>query len=191
MTGPVRSLLLTLCSLTELWSAAQSNVLLRIERSKVTFVSDAPMERIEASSVQAAGVLDAGERSFVVQLPVRSFEGFNSPLQREHFNENYMESDDHPNARFRGRIIEAVDLLSPGTYRVRAKGAFSVHGVERERIIPCDLVVSDDGARVTGTFEVMLSDHDIQVPGIVRQKIAPSIQVTLDLLFRRAAATTR
>lgn len=151
------------------------------------FLSEAPLERIEATSTQPAGVLDLGDRAFAVQVPMRSFEGFNSPLQREHFNENYMESTIHPNAVFQGRIIEDIDLRSPGTHQVRAKGKFTVHGVERERIFPCAVVVAEDGVRATAQFDVLPADHEIRVPGLVKQKIAPVIHVTVDLLFRDAA----
>jgi hypothetical protein len=53
---------------------------------------------------------------------MRSFQGFNSPLQKEHFNENYVESDKFPEASFKGKIIEDQDLTVDGTYELRAKG---------------------------------------------------------------------
>ena len=142
------------------------------------------MERIAASTAHASGVLDASTRTFAMRVPMSSFEGFNSPLQREHFNENYLDSEDHPDAEFKGRIIEAVDLSRPGVYKVRAKGHLTLHGVERERIIPCELVVAADGVRVRSDFDVLLADHNIRVPGIVRQKIAPVVKVSVELLFR-------
>ena len=114
---------------------------------------------------------------------MRAFEGFNNPLQQEHFNENYVESGIFPYALFQGRIIEACDLRKQATYRVRAKGQFTVHGVRRERIIPCDLVVGKDGVRVKSVFDLVLAEHDIRLPRVVQQKIAPMLQVKIDLLF--------
>ena len=71
---------------------------------------------------------------------------------------------------------------------MRAKGELSIHGVVRERIIPCTLVVTAEGVRVTSSFEVLLSDHDIRIPKVVQQKIASVVQVKLDLLFKTPAA---
>ncbi len=159
---------------------------MRLDRSLVGFTSDAQLERIEASTTHATGALDASARTFAVRIPIATFEGFNSPLQREHFNENYMDSEAIPDAQFKGRVIEAVDLSQAGTVKVRAKGVLSIHGVDQERIIACELIVSEDGVRVTSEFNVVLSDHDIRVPGIVRQKIAPAVKVRIDLLFRSA-----
>ena len=166
-----------------LFSAAQSVSLLRSTSGSVAFVSDAPMERIEASTKKATAVLDIAERSFAVQIPVGTFEGFNSPLQREHFMENYIQRDVHPNAVFKGRIIEAVDLAQPGTYRVRAKGELLVHGVRHERIIECVVVVKEDEVTVESAFEIDLAQHDIRIPRVVQQKVSPRVQVTVGIAF--------
>jgi len=154
-----------------------------VQRSEITFLSEAPMERVTAKSTQCTGLIDLQQRTFAVQVPVRSFEGFNSPLQREHFNENYLESGDHPMITFQGRIIESTDLARPGNYQVRAKGKFTVHGVTRERIIECQCVVTPDGIRVTSTFNVLVEDHAIRVPRVVQQKVASQVDVKLDLRF--------
>lgn len=169
-----------------LLSMVMCGQVMRLERSLVEFASDAQLERIEAATTHATGALDAHARTFAIRIPMATFEGFNSPLQREHFNENYLDTEEIPDAQFKGRVIEAVDLSQPGTVKVRAKGILSLHGVDRERIIACELIVSDQGVRVTSAFDILLADHDIRVPGIVRQKIAPSVKVKIDLLFPSA-----
>lgn len=177
-------MLLLCCMMLSASLAGQDDGRWKVHRSKVGFVSDAPLERIAAELTTAQGVIDIGGRAFAVRIPVADMEGFNSPLQREHFNENYLRTDRFPFATFEGRIIESVDLRVPGTHRVRTKGRFNLHGVERERIIECDLVVVSDGIRVTSLFPVRLEDHEIRIPRVVQQKIAPEVQVTVDLLFR-------
>jgi hypothetical protein len=167
---------------------AQKDSLLHLTRSLVSFVSDAPLELIQASLRTAKGVMDPANRTFAIQVPVADFDGFNSPLQREHFSENYLESAVHPRAVFKGRVIESLDLRTPGTTLVRAKGTFNLHGVERERIIECRIAVGQDGVRVTSTFRVLLEDHAIRVPRVVQRKVAPEAAVTVDLLFRPRSA---
>ena len=157
-----------------------------VKKSEVSFVSDAPMERIAAANRSASGIVDIKDRDFVVRIPMRSFTGFNSQLQLEHFQENYVESKTWPNALFEGRIIEAMDLTVEGTYDVRAKGRFTLHGVTRERLIPCQLVVARAGVRVIARFDVLLADHGIRIPRVVQQKLAATVQVKIDLLFEPA-----
>ena len=155
--------------------------LLSVKSGVVEFVSDAPLERISATSVSSSGILDVKDRDFIVRIPMRSFKGFNSPLQQEHFHENYVESKLHPNALFEGRIIEAVDLTVPGTYKVRAKGRFTMHGIARERNIPCVIVVGATDVSVQCAFDVPLADHGIRIPRVVHQKLAPTVRVNVDL----------
>lgn len=182
----MRALQLLVCSLVVPFLAAQPPVRWKLQRSLVSLLSEAPLERITAQNTRSTGLLDPVARSFAVQVPIAAFEGFNAPLQHEHFNENYMVSGTYPNASFAGRIIESVDLAVPGTHSVRAKGKLLIHGVEKERIIACKLVVAQEGIRVTSTFDVAVDDHAIRVPRVVQQKIASVVQVTVDVLFKAA-----
>ena len=147
----------------------------------VTFVSDAPLEYITATSQTLRGVIEAEKRSFAFSIDISSFQGFNSPLQRVHFNENYMESDTYPTATFAGKFIEDVDLTQNGTYEIRVKGRLKIHGIEKERIIKGTVEVSDGEMRIQSAFTVMLEDHNIRIPRVVFQKIAKVISVTVDV----------
>jgi hypothetical protein len=156
-------------------------VLFYTNSGKVNFTSDAPLEVIKASSNSVAGAVKSTDRSFAFSVLVKSFEGFNSSLQRTHFNENYLESDKYPKITFEGKIIEDINLGKDGTYNIRGKGKFSVHGVTQERIIPCKLIVSNGKLIVSANFTVFLDDHNIKIPAIVNQKIAEEILVTINI----------
>lgn len=164
-----------------LFSTAQS--LWVTEKGSIQFKSDAPLEMIQAASKEMKGVIDIKERTFAFSVPVSSFQGFNSPLQREHFNENYMESVKYPQATFSGRIIEEADLSKPGEYTVRAKGMLTVHGISRERIIKSKLVVNGSSCNISSFFTVLLADHDISIPKVVHQKIAGEIELRVDAVM--------
>jgi len=145
------------------------------------FTSDAPLELIKASTGSLSGVLNISDRSFTFIIPTKTFEGFNSSLQRVHFNEDYMETEVYPNSTFKGKIIEEVDLSVPGEYKIRAKGKMNIHGVENDRIVRCDLTVSDNNINVTAGFTVFLADHNISIPSIVNKKIAEEIKLSIEL----------
>jgi hypothetical protein len=150
------------------------------------FLSDAPLEIIKASSKNLAGAINISDRSFSFLVPTKTFEGFNSSLQKTHFNEDYMETDKYPNSTFKGKIIEEVDLSVPGTYKVRAKGKMYIHGVENDRIVRCDLIVSEKKIDVTAAFTVFLADHNISIPSILNQKIAEEIKVEISFSLTSA-----
>lgn len=162
----------------------QTSSVYTCEAGRVEFLSDAPLEMIKAESNQLKGVINTENREFVFSVMGRSFEGFNSPLQREHFNENYLESEQYPKASFSGKIIERVDLSQAGEYDIRTKGILSIHGVDQERIIRSTVRSTGEVLSIESFFSIPLDDHDIRVPKVVNQKIAQEIQVTVTAEFR-------
>ncbi|MCG8326508.1 MAG: YceI family protein [Chitinophagales bacterium] len=149
------------------------------------FKSEAPLEVIEATSNELKGVIDPLKRTFAFSIRINSFEGFNSPLQREHFNENYMESKQYKEATFKGKIIEQEDLTKNGSYTVRAKGVLNIHGVTQERIIRSTVITKEGEIQINSSFTVLVAEHDITIPRIVYQKIAEEIQVEIKASLKK------
>jgi polyisoprenoid-binding protein YceI len=151
-----------------------------IQDGSVKFISDAPLENIVATSKTVRGVIIPEERTFAFTIDISTFQGFNSPLQRVHFNENYMESGTYPSATFAGKFIEDVDLTKDGIYDVRVKGKLKVHGIEKERIIKGHVEVAGSSMHISSTFTVLLEDHNIRIPRVVYQKIAKVVTVEVE-----------
>jgi hypothetical protein len=177
--GIQRSIFLLLLLSLLLISFQPEKTVFVTKNGEASFLSDAPLEIIRAGSKNLAGVLNIKDRNFSFTIPMNSFEGFNSSLQRIHFNEDYMESDLYPSSTFKGRLIEEEDLSKPGIYKIRAKGKLVIHGVENDRIIKCDLKVSRDKIEVVASFTVFIADYNIKIPSIVNQKIAEEIKVAI------------
>lgn len=151
------------------------------DHGKAHIKSAAPLELIEAESEVLRGVIDPATKGFAFTLRINTFEGFNSDIQKTHFLENYMEQKKYPQATFSGKIIEDIPFSIPGAYSVRAKGNLTIHGISKERIIRGTLIIRKGGARVECRFLVPVTDHGIDIPKIVRQKIAEEIAVDIDI----------
>jgi polyisoprenoid-binding protein YceI len=169
---------LFLCS-----SAPPESHIYKALAGNINISSDAPLEIIKASSQELKGVIDIDKRTFAFLINNRSIKGFNSPLQQEHFYENYIEAKKYPISTFEGKIIEQIDFAKNGEYIVRAKGILTIHGVAQERIIKSSLRVSDNILYVKSRFTVLLSEHNITIPKIVYQKIAEEITIDMDAEF--------
>lgn len=156
-------------------------------KGMVSFISEAPLETIKASSEDLRGAIAATSRSFLFTVEVNTFHGFNSGLQREHFNENYLETSSYPKMSFQGKFIEEVNFEVNGTYEVRAKGILEIHGIRQERILKGTVVVRGDMLIIDSQFTVLLEDHDIRIPRVVYQKILPEISVTMHAEMKVAA----
>lgn len=153
--------------------------LYEIQGAKASFVSNAPLEIIKADNAEVSGLIDFQEKTFVVQVKNKGFQGFNSPLQQEHFFENYLEAYKYPKSSFKGKLIDPINLTVPGVYEIRAKGWLDIHGVSQERIIKIQFQVGKQQIQFKSAFTVMLADHQISIPRIVYQKIAEEIKVSV------------
>jgi hypothetical protein len=166
-----------LCLVIGLVLAASAQQRYSIVKGQLNFTSKAELELIKATSNQVQGLIDPVSNQFAFSVEIKNFRGFNSELQREHFNEKYMESEVFPKAKFSGKIIEQIDFTSTGTYDVRAKGELEIHGVTQTRIIKGKISTDNKTLKIESTFMVPLADHNIAVPTIVRQKIATEIEI--------------
>ena len=151
-----------------------------ISKGNISFSSDAPLELITATSSELKGLIETEKKTFAFSVKVRSFKGFNSGFQKEHFNENYLESDKYPDATFTGKIIEDIDFTKNGVLSVRAKGILTVHGVPKERIIKSDMTIKNGAIFIKANFTVLLSDHNIPIPKVVHEKLASEIKVEVN-----------
>ena len=170
----ITSCLLIFCS-----THLQAQKKFATEKGEVSFTSNAELELIKASSNKLKGLVDLTTNQFAFSVQVNSFQGFNSELQREHFNEKYLESDQFPRMTFTGKIIERVDISLDGVYEVRAKGDLEIHGQAQTRIIKSRIIVDEGQIRIEASFKVPLADHNIAIPRIVNQKIATEIEVVI------------
>jgi len=161
-------------------SNLNAQVYLKSASGTVSFLSDAPLEDIKAQSNALNVVINPTNRTFAFSVGIQSFQGFNSALQRQHFNENYLESNKFAFAVFKGKIVEDIDLSKNGTYNIRAKGSLLIHGTTQERIINAVLTVNNKVVTIRSNFDLTLLDHNIKIPKIVFQKISEVIKVTVN-----------
>jgi hypothetical protein len=151
---------------------------LTIEKGEIGFVSNAELELIKAHSNAVRGLVDTATNQFAFSVDIKTFQGFNSALQREHFMDSYMEIERYPKAEFSGKIIEQIDFFTDGVYEVRAKGDLNIHGQKQIRIIRVKLIIKSGRIGIESNFIVPLSDHNISIPKLVNQKIATEIEVS-------------
>lgn len=151
--------------------------------SKISFLSDAPLEDIYAESKKSKSVLDVSEKKIVVLMKPNTFI-FKNPMMQEHFNENYMESDKYPKASLSGIIVGDFDLTKDGDYAVTVKGKLKVHGVEKDRQIKGIIVVRNGRVSVDAKFAIQVSHHGIKIPSMKIKTIAEVVEVSVSIEYK-------
>jgi polyisoprenoid-binding protein YceI len=142
------------------------------------------MEDIKADNNQVAGVLDVPTGDLVFQVLIKSFH-FDRALMEEHFNENYMESEKFPKALFKGRItnLSSVNLSKNGTYEAIVEGELTIRDVTNKISTKGTIEVVTGGINANSKFKIVPEDYKIEIPGVVRDKIAKDLEVTVTMKF--------
>jgi YceI-like domain len=173
--------LLIICLLFNSLKLALGQEKLYVSTSNLTISSEATLELITATSKEMRGIIDTKNKTFAFTVASASFQGFNSPLQKNHFDENYMESEKFPMSKFTGKIVDEVDFNKPGTYSVRVKGMLTIRGISNETIFRSTIIVKDNGIEINSEFSIYLDDYNIRIPRVVYQKISPEIKILLNV----------
>lgn len=152
----------------------------------IAFSASSPIERIEATTKKSVGVIDLASGRIEVQVLVKSLH-FEKALMEEHFNENYMESGKFPDAKFVGNITDwaSVNLKKDGIYPFKVKGDLTMHGVTKN--IETNGTLTVKGGTVTSAksdITVKVADFNIQIPGVVKDKIAKEAKINIDLALQ-------
>ena len=150
----------------------------------IWFYSKTALEVIEAHNNQVATVIDIKKGEIAFNLLMKSFK-FERALMEEHFNENYMESSKYPKCTFSGKFIGFDDdnFKKSGTYNTTVEGDMTMHGVTKHIKQTGTVEVKDGVLKIKSKFNIKPEDFNIQIPGIVRDKIASSMQVTVDCIL--------
>jgi YceI-like domain. len=150
----------------------------------IGFFSHTPMEDIKGDNNQVASVLDISTGDMVFQVLIKSFH-FEKALMEEHFNENYMESDKFPKSTFRGKItnLSSVDFNKPGKYDVTVEGDLNMHDVTNKVTVKGTVEVVQGGVTASSKFNVVPEDYKISIPGVVRDNIAKTLEVTVTMKY--------
>jgi hypothetical protein len=146
----------------------------------IEFNANTPVEKIEAVNNAAACLLDIQTGNLDVIVQIKSFV-FEKQLMQEHFNENYLESDQFPKASFKGKItnLKNINVNNDGEYPAEVAGKLTIHGVTKDIKSQGKISVKGKKVIVKSTFSVLLSEYDIDIPGAVKDKISKEARVSL------------
>jgi polyisoprenoid-binding protein YceI len=182
------------------WPAAGSAQELHVDRqaaNRVVFTSRSSLSEFQGVTDRIDGSirLDApalgpatgsGDTHVYLEVDLASL-ATGIGLRDRHMRDKYLEVGRFPLATFEGRIVRSEP--GPGsTYRVAAQGKLSVHGVSRDRELTCRVEPRATGYRALCDFQILLTDHDIQIPSVMFVKVANQIGLELDFSVGPGAA---
>ena len=136
-------------------------------------------EAVEAKNESTTAILNTENGAIATLLFVKAFH-FKVALMQEHFNENYMDSDKFPKATFKGKIIGFdVEKLSEVDQEYTLKGTLNIRGKTKTTEMIAKLKKEEGKIILSSEFKVSPKYFDIDIPKIVRKKIAEVIDIKL------------
>ncbi|NAS10702.1 YceI family protein [Flavobacteriaceae bacterium R33] len=142
--------------------------------------SEKLFEEVKAKHESATVIFNAENNQIAALALVKGFH-FKNSLMEEHFNENYIESESYPKAIFKGELLNLdPEALNENSTEVTVKGVLELHGKQKEIETALKTQKVGDIISMTGEFKVTPADFDIEIPKIVRNKIAKEVHVKMD-----------
>ena len=98
-----------------------------------------------------------------------------------------MESDQFPKADFTGKIanLDKINFTRNGNYYAEVNGDLTIHGVTKNISASGTLEVQQGKITARAKFIVNPQDFDIEIPAVVKDKIAREIEVNIDITFNQ------
>jgi hypothetical protein len=150
----------------------------------IGFYSHTPIEDIKGDNNQVASILDISTGDLVFMVLIKSFR-FEKALMQEHFNENYLDSDKFPRATFAGKIKDypAIDPSKDSKHEVTVEGDLNLHDVTKK--ITTNGIIEISGGKISASSKFILvpEDFNIKIPNVVRDNIAKTVEVTVNMKY--------
>jgi len=149
----------------------------------VTFEASVPsFEEVAAKNKSTTAILNTENGEFAALVLIKGFR-FKNALMVEHFNENYAESDDFPKATFKGKLRDfTIEKINDAENIFIYNGTLSFHGETKslDNLSVKVMLNEENRIKLSGAFSVEVSDFNIKIPKVVRNKLSNIVNVTFD-----------
>ena len=145
----------------------------------IEFEASVPsFEEVKAKNEAVTCILNTKTGEIASLALIKGFR-FKVALMEEHFNENYVNSQAHPKATFKGNLLNfdfgKVDQKGK-TFSM--KGILSMNGHQKEIKTTATVKRNVTSLEVISIFEVNPEDFGIKIPSVVKNKIAKKVKIS-------------
>ena len=151
----------------------------------VQFNASTPLEIINPINNYVSSVFNSENGEIVFQMNMISFK-FKKALMESHFNEKYVESEKYPKSTFTGKIKDWNSIMLDGNnHNVTAVGKITIHGIEKKIEVKGSVQKNNKNITINSDFKLIISDFEIKIPKLVRDKISKKVQVKVNINLKQ------
>ena len=159
-------------------------------RGKMSFVSDAPLERIEGTAEgQATLSIDFDAPATItgeIVVGVATMKTGNDRRDGHLRGTDWLDAAAHPDIRFKVTSVTAEPTVAKGEVKMvklQVTGEFTLHGVTKPLTAPAEMKWKGKKVKITTKFPVKLADFAVKgAQGVVGRKVGDAISVDVTLL---------
>ncbi|QBN18528.1 YceI family protein [Flavobacterium nackdongense] len=158
------------------YTSAQTEM--RTASGIISFEASVPFyEEVTATNKTAVCILELKNGQLSSRVQMKDFR-FKLSLMEEHFNKKYLETDDYPQASFKG-IIEGfnINIIGESPKEFKLKGDLKIHGKSKKVNSVIFLKKEGNGLEIVAELQVNTKDYNIAIPEILRMKVAETVQI--------------
>lgn len=150
----------------------------------VEFISTAPLLEFKGVSNHLNGLVDLDRNLLDFYVDLNTLETGIRRRDRD-MRSSYLNTDQFPFAEFTGEIVTGFDSALEREQPVRAKGTFTIHGVEREMEVEGTLQSSNNTLILKAGWVVRLEDHNIDRPRVLFYELAEEQRVNIHIILTK------
>jgi len=151
----------------------------------INFEASVPFyEEIAATNKTVSCVLTLKNGNLTSTVQMKDFR-FKLSLMEEHFNKKYLETDDYPQATFKGTIEGFnINIIDNSSKEFKLKGELKIHGKSKKINTVVFLKKEGNGLELVSDFKVNTKDYNIKIPEILSMKVAETVTIKYYFLLK-------
>lgn len=158
---------LALCFLVAV-SQIQAQKTYGTRNGQIVFQSPSDEDVKAINNEVSSRLQDNGTLSF--SLLIKGFK-FKMAEMQDHFNTQYLQSNQFPRADFKGTItnISSVNFSKDGNYPVQVKGDLTLHGVTRPVSANGNIQIAKGKPLAKASFSIAIKDFGVNAPDVTEK----------------------
>lgn len=149
--------------------------ILTFDHGTIDFYTSSILSDIEATSEKADISLNTQTGEVDIRIAIETFE-FEYEMMQDHFNEEYMEIDQFPEATFFGNIEEDISTLTSAK-EVNVVGDLTIHGIKKNTSFKATISNEEGFTLVTCKFPIIFKDFNIEEPAVLSKSLAKDVEL--------------
>ena len=144
----------------------------------IHFEASVPLfEEVAATNKKGFCLLNTKSGQVTSVIFMKEFR-FKLSLMEEHFNEKYLETNDYPQAVFKGTIEGFnLNIIDHNPKEFKMKGDLKIHGKTKKINTIVVLRKIDGKLEIISKFSINITDFNIKIPEMLSMKIAETVNI--------------